>query len=654
MEHALLQNDILPKPSISKLHKYWDKAAVFIHIFQQFYWYFLIIYYWNTNIELSRYSMTIALSVSSFLGLIINIIWVSIKSNSYDRYQKVLAWIVVVYYPFTILFLYLNRHSNRNALYGLLFTQTIFLSVPIFLITSYHLIHDYDHNNILLLFSIILFSISILLLYPLFMPLQTMNYKLLTLKLAIFSLQIIRILFTVYTFYMVIFPKNEVINKLIYDLYNFYLIKLFWISPGIVIWTFIWVSFENYTLDWFYIKNLKEIWSEYYESSCTVKVMCFLCLVVRIIINIFVIYPEYLILLGSFYLIYLWIFFEFYVLNIMDTFMFFDDDKLFSNELYGFKLHNYNFKIFDIITKYLSNINDDLDYQSRLYILHYLRTTNSPKVDRNHLCKLMNEATNLSQGMQNIIKGINLNEPIYFQDCKSSPFWHLLSKKFLEHLRNQCKKLKMNIFFSVRDNNLLHVYDFQNGTFNFDSNHIIAIIWELLGILIIIPAHFICTLIVSIVVPIILYIMYFKIYCDGYQFIDYLLDFKFWILNIYLLLLMIALILFVYQWKLVKIWYDCYMFTRAKSNQKASYLAIRHIEKYHNFIRNQRMIYSILTSFFGSLSVEIMQYLGIMDQNDCIIVPFGVDTNLEDETELYQHYDNNVVCNEYVFDLNVQ
>ena len=49
-----------------------------------------------------------------------------------------------------------------------------------------------------------------------------------------------------------------------------------------------------------------------------------------------------------------------------------------------------------------------------------------------------------------------------------------------------------------------------------------------------------------------------------------------------------------------------------------------------------------------------MQYLGMMDDNDSIIVPFGVDNNLEDDIELYQHFDNNVVCNEYVFDLNVQ
>ena len=659
MQSALLNQDENKEndeqPCIPKLHTYWDKCAVFIHIFQQFYCYFLICYFWERNESMSRYGFTVAFAVSSFLGLVINIIWVSVKSNSYNRRQKILAWIVVIYYPFTILFLYINR--RRYLLYGLLFTQTLFSSIPMFLINCYHLIHDYHHNNILLLFSIILFAISILFLYPLFHPLQTMNYKLLTLKLSTFSLQIMRILFTVYVFYMVVFPKDEVSNGIINDIYNLLLIKFFYISPGLVIWAFIWISFDKYTLDWFYVKNLKEIWREYNDSTCYIKVICFTCFSVRIIMNIFIIYPEYLILLGSFYVTYLWIFLEFYIFNIMDIFMFHNKDELYSNELKGFKLENYNFKIWNMIIKYLTNINDDLDYHQRLYIIHFLNYTNYSSMDRDTLSQFIQQTTNLNQGMECIIKGITINQPIDLgvlnkQDWKINSFWKFLVKKVLEYMMNQCKKLKMDVFFSVRDT-LLNLYNFETESLDLKCNNIIGKIWEILGLFIIIPTYVISLIMAVFILPICIYVMYFSTYMNRYNFIDYLLDFKFWILNIYLLLLVISIILFFYQWRIIKIWYDCYMFAFNKTDQKSMYLSIVKINKYHNLIRNQKMIYSILTSFFGSLSLEIMYYLGMMDENDSIMVPYGVDNDLSDDTPLYDH-DDSVVCNEYVFDLNIQ
>ena len=83
--------------------------------------------------------------------------------------------------------------------------------------------------------------------------------------------------------------------------------------------------------------------------------------------------------------------------------------------------------------------------------------------------------------------------------------------------------------FIVRDGyGLLHFYDFETGKFEFKWKHIIYIIWELCGLFIILPIFILSTIAVSIILPLLLFVMYFYIFSTKHSFtyLDYLTDFS--------------------------------------------------------------------------------------------------------------------------------
>ena len=58
-----------------------------------------------------------------------------------------------------------------------------------------------------------------------------------------------------------------------------------------------------------------------------------------------------------------------------------------------------------------------------------------------------------------------------------------------------------------------------------------------------------------------------------------------------------------------------------------------------------------LITFFGSLSSEIMQYLGMMDENDTIIIPDLQDIDIKINK---RRISESIVCDDYFFDMNEQ
>ena len=68
---------------------------------------------------------------------------------------------------------------------------------------------------------------------------------------------------------------------------------------------------------------------------------------------------------------------------------------------------------------------------------------------------------------------------------------------------------------------------------------------------------------------------------------------------------------------------------------------------YHNHIHQNKIIYGLLTSFFGPLSVVVMEYIGII-RDDQVYVP-SLDDCKKDDARI-KHKDSVVIQN-YVFQM---
>ena len=246
---------------------------------------------------------------------------------------------------------------------------------------------------------------------------------------------------------------------------------------------------------------------------------------------------------------------------------------------------------------------------------------------------------NLIFGMQQIMQKKKIKNHI--RNKKS--FFNLFIKTFFSFLKSEWSGTHMDNLLPARKK-LLSFYDLETNKITIECKNCIGILWEFIGILIIslyIIFHIFC----SIVCPIILYGIYFYIYSNQYKYIDYVIDLKFWILSIYMMLLIVTMILIPYKYTLIKIWYDCMFLEIGCMDQ------IDHINQYHSYIRDYRTIYNNLKTFFGALSSNIMQFLGMIDQNDIIILPSleDIDINIRRNS-----CSESIVCDQYLFDMNVQ
>ena len=98
-----------------------------------------------------------------------------------------------------------------------------------------------------------------------------------------------------------------------------------------------------------------------------------------------------------------------------------------------------------------------------------------------------------------------------------------------------------------------------------------------------------------------------------------------------------------YEWKLIRIWYDCVLFgvIRLEDVNKDN------IVNYHDHIHEYQIIYRLLTTFFGSLSVFVLEYVGII-RDDEVYIP-SLD-NSKNNNDNIKHKDTVVIQN-YIFEM---
>eukprot|EP01084_Bolivina_argentea_P207748 354401_1 len=285
------------------------------------------------------------------------------------------------------------------------------------------------------------------------------------------------------------------------------------------------------------------------------------------------------------------------------------------------------------IYKYLTNINDSIDYKQRLCILHYINELSEGKL----VIELEEE---LITDMQSIIMKKYVDRSKYFGTDKNVSVW---TKHMLQFLVLHMKALSpyMSNYqgaHTVRKD-LLSFYDFDEGVFKFEWKHLLYIIWELLGLFIIIPIFVFTSIVINFIFPILLIVMYFY-GTSGQDYSNYLSDYQLWLLIVYLGLLIVTAILSVIEYRLIKIWFDC---QSLKITNKSSVL--KNVRLYHNRIHQYRMIFDMLQNFFGSLSVTIMEYVGMMKSDGTVDIP-----SLEDSGAFHVHKQT-VECSWYLFEM---
>eukprot|EP01084_Bolivina_argentea_P245836 411506_1 len=421
------------------------------------------------------------------------------------------GWIAILLTPMQpifILYIYI-KDQIRGYFYAVIFSNIIFHGSAVCVTLCYFIVPHPKSNftpslleELLIVFYFILYFFSILSIYPLFMPLQSINWKHFLFKICSFSLQIIRILFTVFLLVSFYFGYIKIINMVSY-IYKFYLITLFEITPALCIW----IGF--YTLNWGIVEKIQRF-STTVRAGATLKlIMCGSCILITFLI-LCIVYPILAIVMSAIFGIYWWILLEFYFCNIFDSFIFANSLPLFDNEMINttpdMTLHN----TWKIIYEYLHNINDALSYEQRLCILHYL----SHSTDADTPEETINILTN---DIRSIIMRRNTKMNYVFRSCGWIKY---LSLQFLCCLFMRCDgQLIYNGDQSIvlRDDfGLLHFYNFPERKFTFKWKHIIYVMQELLGVFVLIPIFILSHIIAIIMCPIVLFVFYFYVFIDEY------------------------------------------------------------------------------------------------------------------------------------------
>ena len=626
----------------NKFRLYWNRSSISINVIHHIYVYFLICYWWNARIGDQAFVGGQLLFENVFISAFYLIQGFNIMKSGITNnwYLKIILILLSACQPFTSIILY-NYNQHPQAFFLLSFFNVIIHGMVVFLMLCYYFLpHRNDQfipnhfDQCLIIIYFIIYFLNILSVFPLLQPLNYINYKHLTFKLCSFSMKVIIVLFTGYLMvnYALGDIKHEIYNDQIAWLYKILLIKLFDISPVLCIWTFL------YTLNWNLIEKLTDI-LEWYNRTTRCKIILCGCLYLFwFIYQALLVYPMAIFGVFLIFGIYYWILFECYITNILDAFIFVTK----KDDLNRTK--NAKYTTWRMVYNYLTNINDNIGYKQRLCILHYLYGDHDIITVRSSFNK---EAM---EGMKEIIMHKKLENPVHFDNYG---VFTVMIRHFLKYVKlhtNRIYSRDMSLFTLVKDEPLLECYDFDAGGFiwNCDAWHVMIL--EIVGLFVIIPIFIISTVVTTVVCPIYAVYGYFDFYTNkySYDYIDFIMDYKFWMLAVYMVLLVVTSVLFIDQWRLFKIWYYCQSLDFHKMKNHLHTKKVNQVELYHNYLRDYRMVYHILQRFFGSLSLYVMQYLDMMDDDNSLNIPT---LKMCFKAKHDGGHRNSVSCENYVFDI---
>eukprot|EP01084_Bolivina_argentea_P060936 111331_1 len=245
----------------------WDKATFVINLLRHLYVFLLISYFWDYHQYHANYGNVIMyysiaqliLILYISLGCVISLVtWgcsirlVDALENGMYSKGKCHFWIcvslAVILQPFSIIFMYISLvnfstyKQIRILFYFTIFFNLLWNGLPIYLALCYYLVHhpaQYFSPNkfqqLLILIYFILYFLCILFIYPLFMPLPSINTKHLLFKLFTFAFNTIKVLFILFIFVSYRCSKISV-HPFVEYIYDFYLMQFFEISTALSIW----------------------------------------------------------------------------------------------------------------------------------------------------------------------------------------------------------------------------------------------------------------------------------------------------------------------------------------------------------------------------------------------------------------------------------
>eukprot|EP01084_Bolivina_argentea_P270950 460859_1 len=588
------------------LNETWDKFTFIINLLRHFYSIFLMCYYWNSGsaeTSIGQLLLILYLVIAAYCSLVGYSCWMGItlmeKFDINTYFSKfciiILSLLAVIIQPLLILLLYYShlKKGIRKFFYGTIFFNLFINGLPIYITICYYLVsHPIQYfqptklDQILMSIYIMLFFLSIISIYPLFLPLESINTKHFLYKICAFSLNIIRALFVCFLLISYRFSIFNGVYPLIESIYDFYLMQFFEITPMLCLW----VSFYLVKWHWVYFEAIKHTIEEFILQSVMCKICCGFCYCLLIICSI-VLSPFFILMFAICYGIYWWIMFECFIFNLCDAFIFINVFQI--EQIYLRKQRKDAWKC---IYEYLININDSIYYEQRLCILQ----------------SLYHRDNEYMQNIQCIVMSQD-NDKITISHK------HGMNKFFMMHF---LKFLITYNFFEKHSRSadeLLYFYDFETNEFKFRWTHIIYIIWEIIGLFVIVPVFILSTIVLVIVLPLMLFVMYCYVFITqhSFGFIEFMSDFKLWVLLFYVILLIVTTYLSIDQFKLIRVWYDCHFFSIRDLNT----INEQDITIYHNHIHEYKMIFDMLTTFFGDISVTIMQYIGIINDDDSLYIP---------------------------------
>ena len=118
---------------------------------------------------------------------------------------------------------------------------------------------------------------------------------------------------------------------------------------------------------------------------------------------------------------------------------------------------------------------------------------------------------------------------------------------------------------------------------------------------------------------------------------DALVDYQMWLLLLYWMVLIIKIVSCIYELDLLTLWFKC------QSLDIIDCEGIEQIETFHNYIHEQKMIFQMLHQFFGSLSVTIMEYVGMIEEDGSLYIA-SIDECKE------RSHKRTIACSDYLFE----
>ena len=148
------------------------------------------------------------------------------------------------------------------------------------------------------------------------------------------------------------------------------------------------------------------------------------------------------------------------------------------------------------------------------------------------------------------------------------------------------------------------------------AHHFVPIQFCNLVLYTIIIIWIISNVICIIISPIILFIEYIDQLESANDVVN---TYEIWLFSMYFVLLIGAIGFSIEEYRLIRLWHKYQEFDILKSN------GIEKIELFHNHIHEQKIIYAMLKFFFGSLSMLILEYVGIMEDGSLQILELNED-----------------------------